>query len=80
MNCSKTTCSTTAFSKLSDIIAPGLLLACLYCIEKKEKSSPYVIQLLNVDKIIQVLFYLQRYNDLEDCMNDADSFQEEKMD
>lgn len=37
-------------------------------------------QLLNIDNKIQVLFYLQRYNDLEDYMNDADSFQEEKMD
>ena len=44
------------------------------------KSSLYLIQLLNIDKIIQVLFYLQRYGDLEDYMNDADSFQEEKMD
>lgn len=69
-----------AFSKLSDIIASELLLACSLMYWRKRKSSLYVIQLLNIDKIIQVLFYLQRYNDLEDYMNDADNFQEEKMD
>lgn len=80
MNYFKTTCRTIAFRKLSDIIASELFLACLLMYWRKRKSSLYVIQLLNIDKIIQVLFYLQRYNDLEDYMNDADSFQEEKMD
>lgn len=79
MNYFKTTC-TIAFRKLSGIVASELLLECLLLYWRKRKSSLYVIHLLNIAKIIQILFYLQRYNDLEDYMNDADSFQEEKID
>lgn len=49
-------------------------------LKKNTKSILCVIQLLNLDQIIQVLFDLQRYNDLENYVNDADDFQEEKMD
>jgi len=50
----------------------------LNALKKNIESIFCVTQLLYLDKVMQVLFYLQKYNDLENYMNDADSFQEEK--